>query len=409
VGTPAARLAAGDLASARLVAALLASPRLAAGRLASARRAGTRLTGTRLVAGRLVGAGCAGLLLLLTSCSSPAPPSTPPSAASSAASSSASSPTPPDGSPSPPARAVLAFAGDVHFTGRTLRLLRDPQNAFGPFASVLSAADFAMVNLETAVTSRGTPQPKTYHFRAPPSAYDAIKAAGVDLVSAANNHTLDYGRVGLVDTLESARKAGMPLVGAGRNAAAAYAPHLVTVRGLRLAVLAFSQVHALSSTWRATDSRPGIAVAFDLARTTAAVRAAQAQADLVIVFMHWGVEGSQCPSGEMKTFAGRMAAAGADVVVGTHAHVLLADGWKKGTYVHYGLGNFVWYTGSHSTDTGVLRLTVGKEGVVKREFLPGVVSATGQPVPATGAAKRRVERKLAQAAKCTGLSESARQ
>jgi poly-gamma-glutamate capsule biosynthesis protein CapA/YwtB (metallophosphatase superfamily) len=350
-------------------------------------------------------AGVVGVGLLLAACSSPAPvssptPSVPPS--------TSPSPAVPS-SPSPAvAEAVLAFAGDVHFTGRTLRLLQDPRTAFGPFARVLSGADFAMVNLETAVTARGTPEPKTYHFRAPVSAYSAIKAAGVDLVSVANNHTLDYGQVGLADTLDSAQQAGMPVVGAGRDAAAAYAPHLVTVGGLRLAVLAFSQVHALSSTWRATDSRPGIAVAFDLARTTAAVRAARAKADVVIVFMHWGVEGSSCPSGEMKTFAGKMAAAGADLVLGTHAHVLLADGWKGATYVHYGLGNFVWYTGSHSTDTGVLRLTVRKEGVVRREFLPGVVSGTGQPVPVTGAAKQRVESKLAEAAECTGLAESLR-
>jgi poly-gamma-glutamate capsule biosynthesis protein CapA/YwtB (metallophosphatase superfamily) len=347
-------------------------------------------------AARWAGVVCVGLLLI--SCSSAPRSSTAPSVSPSRS----VSPSP------PPGGAVLAFAGDVHFTGRTLRLLQDPRTAFGPFAPVLSAADFAMVNLETAVTARGTPEPKTYHFRAPSSAYAAVKAAGVDLVSVANNHTLDYGRVGLTDTLDSAQQAGMPVVGAGRTAEAAYAPYLVTVGGLRLAVLAFSQVHALSSTWRATGTRPGIAVAFDLARTTAAVRAARAKADVVIVFMHWGVEGSSCPSGEMKTFAAKMAAAGADLVVGAHAHVLLADGWKDRTYVHYGLGNFVWYTGSRSADTGVLRLTVRKEGVVHREFLPGVVSATGQPVPATGSAKQRVGREIAQAAGCTGLARAAR-
>jgi poly-gamma-glutamate capsule biosynthesis protein CapA/YwtB (metallophosphatase superfamily) len=357
-------------------------------------------------AARLAGIVCAALLL--SSCSS-SPSSAPRPSALWSASPSPVSPSP-SVSPSAPARAeaVLAFAGDVHFTGRTLRLLQDPQTAFGPFASVLSAADFAMVNLETAVTARGTPQPKTYHFRAPTSAYAAIKAAGVDLVSVANNHTLDYGRVGLTDTLDSAREAGMPVVGAGRTAAEAYSPYLVTVGGLRLAVLAFSQVHELSSTWRATDARPGIAVAFDLGRATAAVHAARAEADLVIVFMHWGVEGSSCPSGEMRTFAREMAGAGASLVVGTHAHVLLADGWTDRTYVHFGLGNFVWYAGSHSTDTGVLRLTVRREGVVRREFLPGVVSGTGQPVPVTGPAKQRVERRLAGAAGCTGLARSAR-
>jgi poly-gamma-glutamate synthesis protein (capsule biosynthesis protein) len=80
-----------------------------------------------------------------------------------------------------------------------------------------------MVNLETAVTDRGTPQPKQYHFRAPVSALSALAAAGVDVVTIANNHVLDYGQVGLADTLDNVRSAGLPAVGAGRDAAEAYA------------------------------------------------------------------------------------------------------------------------------------------------------------------------------------------
>lgn len=377
---------------------------------------GRRRAGVRTQTARVTGLACAALLLAATAtaCSDPSHPPArfmpAPSGAGTADAPGAADSAPaasPDGpGPAGSGQAVLAFAGDVHFTGRTLSLLRNPRTALGPFASELSDADFAMVNLETAVTTRGTPEPKTYHFRAPTSAYAAIQAAGVDLVSIANNHILDYGRVGLSDTLDSASEAGMPVVGAGQRARQAYKPHLVTVNGVRLAVLAFSQVHALSSTWRATDTRPGVAVAFDLARATAAVRAAGDQADVVIVFMHWGVEGSSCPSAEMKTFASKMAAAGADAVLGTHAHVLLADGWLGKTYVHYGLGNFVWYGSSRSTMTGVLRLTVRKQGVVDREFLPGVVSATGQPVPVTGADRQRVADKIAQAAKCSGLARS---
>src|SRR5258705_1115947 len=96
--------------------------------------------------------------------------------------------------PAPPP-ITLAFGGDVHFAERTLALLDSPSTAFGPISSVLSAADIAMVNLETAVTTGGTPEPKEYHFRAPPSAFAAVKAAGVDLVTLANNHSLDYGQV----------------------------------------------------------------------------------------------------------------------------------------------------------------------------------------------------------------------
>jgi poly-gamma-glutamate synthesis protein (capsule biosynthesis protein) len=136
------------------------------------------------------------------------------------------------------------------------------------------------------------------------------------------------------------------------------------------------------------------------------VAAARKKADLVIVFMHWGVEGSSCPSGEMKTFAARMAGAGADIVLGTHAHTLLADGWLGRTYVHYGLGNFLWYGNSHSTNSGVLRLTVRGRDVVRNEFLPATVSGTGQPVLVSGAAAKKIRDKVAAARGCTGLQRA---
>src|ERR1022692_5327711 len=83
---------------------------------------------------------------------------------------------------------TLAFAGDVNFARRTARLLRHPAAAFGPISSVLGAADLTMVNLETAVTSRGRPQPKQFHFLTTGKAFTAIRAAGIDLVTMANNH-----------------------------------------------------------------------------------------------------------------------------------------------------------------------------------------------------------------------------
>jgi Bacterial capsule synthesis protein PGA_cap len=112
---------------------------------------------------------------------------------------------------------TLAFAGDVHFTGRTARLLSDPATAFGPAAVVLRSVDFAAVNLETPVTSRGAPQPKAYHFRTTPVAFTALRDAGIDLVTMANNHVLDYGTVGLADTLAAARAARFPYVGIGAD------------------------------------------------------------------------------------------------------------------------------------------------------------------------------------------------
>jgi poly-gamma-glutamate synthesis protein (capsule biosynthesis protein) len=317
------------------------------------------------------------------------------------------SPAAPSPSASPVAEEItLAFAGDVHFTGRTLPLLNNPQTAFGPYAEQLAAADFAMVNFESSVTDRGTAEPKQYHFRAPTTSYAAIQAAGIDLVSFANNHALDYGQVGLIDTLDSAKAANMPYVGIGHNLDEAYAPHYATVKGVKLAIIGLNQVHELKERWKPTATRPGIAMTFDSARAVAAVQAAKQQADVVIVYIHWGTEGQACPNADQKAFAPVMADAGADIIVGTHAHTLLADGYLGDTYVHYGLGNFLWYATSRSTDTGVLNITIKNRKVAGRTFVPGVVSNNGQPKPVTGAALTAVQARLATAAKCTGLAPS---
>lgn len=314
-------------------------------------------------------------------------------------------------SPSPssaaPAKVTLAFAGDVHFVDRTAGLLDNPATAFGPISSTLSAADRTMVNLETAVTTRGTPEPKRFHFRAPARAYDAVKAAGIDVVSIANNHTLDYGRVGLADTVDAAKAAGVPAVGAGANAAAAFAPWITEIRGTKIAFLGFNQVFELWSAWKATDTRAGIAMARDVPRAVAAVRAARKQADVVVVYVHWGSNGGvSCPPDEARAFAREIAGAGARIIVGAHAHLLLGDGWIGDTFVQYGLGNFVWRRDdAYSNDTGVLRVTLQGSAVEKAELVPALISRrTGQPELATGQDAARIARKYADLRSCTGLS-----
>ena len=316
-------------------------------------------------------------------------------------------PTP---SPSPtPVTSTLVFAGDVHFTGRTLRLLDDPATAFGPVTPLLRDADFTMLNLETAVTTRGTAEPKQYLFRAPATAFDALRAAGVDVVSLANNHTLDYGQVGLADTFAAASAANFPIVGAGVNAQAAYAPLYTTVNGLRVALLAFSQVTELASTWVATDTRPGLALAISdaqLERAATAVRSARAEADVVIVFMHWGQEYNECPISLQKKAAAAFAQAGATAIVGTHAHVMQGDGWLGSTYVSYGMANFLWYvSNTPSVETGLYRLTLTGSTITSVEFVPTMLdSRTGQPIPATGADAERIQARHERLRGCTGLS-----
>ena len=338
-------------------------------------------------------------LAALAACGT-APPATAPGPAA-----STSGPAVGSASPAPTGGDItLAFAGDVHFTDRTAKLMADPAHAFGPIVPLLSDADLTMVNFESAVTSRGSAQPKQFHFRTVPTAFDAVRAAGIDVVTFANNHVLDYGPVGLSDTLAAVQAARFPYVGIGENADAAWAPYVTTIRGRRIAIIGVSQVDELASSWVATATRPGEANAIDTTRTLAAIKAARQKADTVLVFMHWGTEGNPCPNAAQKSLAPKMAAAGADIIIGAHAHTLQGNGWLGKTFVAYGMGNFLWWLPSYSTETGVLKLVLHPDGSLTNTFYPAIVSDTGQPVPATGADATRIGTRYAGLRTCAGLT-----
>ena len=245
-----------------------------------------------------------------------------------------------------------------------------------------------------------------YHFAATPGAFTALRDAGVDLVSLANNHILDYGQAGLADTFAAAKAAHFPFVGAGVNAAAAWAPYVTTINGTKIAIVGVSQVAELALSWVATAFRPGEANAINLGQTLAAVRAAKRLARIVIVFMHWGTEGMACPDQSQLSLAPKLAAAGASIIVGAHAHMLEGSGWLGHTFVAYGMGNFLWWENSYSTATGVLKLILHPHAPLTARFIPAVVSGTGQPIVDQGAAARRALAHYASLRTCTGLSAS---
>ena len=305
------------------------------------------------------------------------------------------------------AAVTIAFGGDVHFEGAVAaRLAADPATTVGPMAEVLRRADLAVVNLETAITDRGTPAPKEFTFRAPPSAFAALDAAGVDVATMANNHGADFGVVGIRDSLAAAKRAGFPVIGIGADATEAFRPHRVTINGQRIAVIGATQVldANLAAAWSAGDGKPGLASAYDEKRLLQAVRAARAQADTVVVDLHWGRELERCPIDRQRALAPKLVAAGADVVVGSHAHVLLGGGYLRGAYVHYGLGNFVFYSsGGVTAQSGVLLLTARGRAVTRVEWAPAVISG-GIPLPLRGAAAERAVAAWQSLRGCTGLA-----
>jgi poly-gamma-glutamate capsule biosynthesis protein CapA/YwtB (metallophosphatase superfamily) len=301
---------------------------------------------------------------------------------------------------------VLAFGGDVHFEGALAsKLSANASGLLDPIEPVLRQADLAVVNLETAVTSGGSPTTKEFVFRTPATAFAALRGGGVDVASMANNHGLDYGEAGLRDSLAAARRYRFPVVGIGLNAKQAYRPFRRTINGQRIAVIGATQVldDELISAWTAGPGKPGLASAKDVPRLLREVRAARKSSDTVVVFLHWGIELEQCPSSDQRRLAKQLVAAGADVVVGGHAHRVQGAGRMGRALVGYGLGNFVWYgTSELSTQTGVLVVTVDGRRVLGYRWDPARI-VDGVPRPLTGS-ERRSELASWQALRgCTGL------
>lgn len=301
----------------------------------------------------------------------------------------------------------IGLAGDVHFALRTAeRLAANPASVFGPAVKGLSAPDLTMANLETAIAVGGAAENKAFTFQAPPSAFTALNAAGIDLVSMANNHAADYGSDGLAQTLAAIKGTRFPVIGLGADVDDAYAPYYIEINGVRLAFIAALQVREETlANFTATSTSPGVASAYS-ERLPLAVRAAKAKADAVIVYLHWGTEYVHCPNPDQTGLADRLAKEGASAVVGTHAHGLQGAGWRPdGTYVAYGLGNYLWWYsfGDGRDDTGVLTLTLTGSKVTGASFAPARLDERGIGVPATGETARRIRSEFEQFRQCADL------
>lgn len=359
----------------------------------------------------IVALGVAGALLLPACTSSaashrPLPDGTPQSSSATRAASPSRSSLAPTKPAEPAGQFTIAFAGDVHFAGRTASRLANPATAFGASAAVLANADLTMVNLETAIAVGGLPERKSFTFQAPPSALTALADAGVDVATMANNHGADYGLDGLHQTLAAISRSGFPVIGIGANVAAAYTPFYRTVNGVRVAIVAASQVRDETlAHFSAFDTSPGIANAYS-SLLLAEVRTAKAHADVVIAYLHWGTEYQSCPNADQQALADTLAAAGVSAIVGTHAHVLQGAGWRPdGRYVAYGLGNYLWWLsfGNAQDDNGVLKLTFANNKVRSAQFIPSELDDQGISPPATGANALRIKNEFDRARQCANL------
>ena len=259
---------------------------------------------------------------------------------------------------------TLAAVGDITFgeqVGPTLYRLggRYPWTSV---ASLLRRADVTTGNLETSVSSRGTPAAKEYTFRGAPWMLPPVHSyAGFDVLTLANNHAVDFGRTALLDTIHAVRAAGMQPIGAGANAWLARRPAIVTSGGLRIAFLGYSDVNPPG--FPATSGAAGTARA-DPVAIAADVHAALRRADVAVCFFHWGVELHALPDSRQKELALACLRSGAALVLGAHPHVFgPVVRSSRHTLVAWTLGNFVFPSSGERARTGILQVRLGADGV----------------------------------------------
>lgn len=259
---------------------------------------------------------------------------------------------------------VMLFAGDVYFSDHVLNAYDSGGGIQGildeGIRREIQEADIFMVNQEFPFTVRGTAaQDKQFTFRVPESRIHILKEMGVDIVTLANNHILDFGQEGLLDSCKALDEAGIARVGGGKDFKEASAVTTIIVGQKTIGFLGMSRVY-MDASWAAGKDHPGVFSTYDTTWPLKAIEEARDACDYLVVYVHWGVEREETPKDYQRAMGRAYIDAGADLVVGSHPHVLQPVEEYNGKTIVYSLGNFVF--GSSIPKTALLKVVWGEEG-----------------------------------------------
>ena len=277
----------------------------------------------------------------------------------------------PEPKPEEPGSVLLAFAGDVMFSDPFLASY-DKSGisaiADSEMLEHMQNADLFVINEEFPFSLRGEAmEDKQFTFRADPKYVKIFQELGVDIVTVANNHALDFGRDAFLDTLDTLKSANIACIGGGYHLSEASAPAVQTINGQTFAIFGATRVSP-SATWYASDSQPGLFQTYDATLLNQKIAEAHTEYDHVIVFAHWGIEKNETPEDYQRSLAKGYIDAGADLVVGCHPHVLQGFEYYNGVPIVYSLGNYLF--GNRDGDTVLLEASYDSEGAPSIQLVP---------------------------------------
>ena len=237
---------------------------------------------------------------------------------------------------------IIGFAGDVMLGRNVNEQIRNSDFGYvwGNVLPLLKSTNINIVNLEAAITSHTKRAVKTFNFKTDPEHVEVLKTAEIHAVNLANNHVLDFGIPGLLDTLLVLSAAGISYAGAGKNEAEARQPAILTARDIRIALLGFTDNEP---GWKAGKNNPGTNYleVGDIEPVRTAINRVRSQCELVVVSLHWGPNMREAPSRDFINFAHAIIDSGADIVHGHSAHIFQGIEWYKGRLIMYDTGDFV--------------------------------------------------------------------
>ena len=278
---------------------------------------------------------------------------------------------------------TLIAVGDIMLSrdvASTIKRKNDYKYPFLNTADLLKSADITFGNLECPITPGRIIQTNEMVFRADPQVVEGLKYAGFDILSLANNHTMNFGEKGIEDTFKYLNEANIKFIGAGKDLKEAFEPKILEVNGLKFAFLAYADNSFMPVSYGAKENKAGIAF-MDIAKMNQDVKSAKEKSDFVIISMHSGVEYAKEPNQNQINFAHSAIDAGADLVIGHHPHIVQKVEKYKDKYILYSLGNFVFdQMWSEETRKGVIaKITFSKEGIQNTEFIPVLIENYSQP------------------------------
>ena len=276
----------------------------------------------------------------------------------------------------------MTFVGDVLLDGTVAAAMKKSGYDY-PYVyarKFFEEADISLANLETPVTTKGVPaEDKQFVFKTAPEALPEMLNSGIDIVNLANNHVLDQGTQGMLDTIAHLDAAGIQHIGAGSNAEEAYAPIIVEKKGIKIAFLGLTRVIPKTE-WKAGPKKPGVAETYSSVLPVQAIKRAKEEADLVVIMVHWGKERYDKPVAHQLQLAKEFIDAGADLIIGSHPHVLQGLERYKGKWIAYSLGNFIFTTSTNAKtwETGILQASCRKDGGCELTLVP-MLTKNAQP------------------------------